>query len=120
MKTLKLVPLFLIAFLFCNYSAVAQEDDDEFEEESSLTTVKAVYLGMVGDVYTFSYKDEDGVEDKMTFDKITDEVKKMYDLTTKALVGKTFELTFSTENVPDEDDEDILTSVNTIISLKQL
>lgn len=120
MKTLKLVPLFLIAFLFCNYTAIAQEDDEDIEEVSSLTTVKAVYLGMIGGMYTFSYKDDDGQDDKMTFDKISEDVKKMYDLSTKTFVGKTFELTFSTENVPDEDDEDILTSVNTIISLKQL
>lgn len=128
MKTLKLIPLFLIAFLFVNFTAVAQEEDEDDEEiieevvtqDSTLTTVTAVYVGFENGVYTFSFKNEDGDEDEMTFEKITDEAKKAYDLTTKLLVGKAFTLTFSSQNVPDPDDEDILTSVNTIISLKKV
>lgn len=128
MKTLKLIPLFLIAFLCSNFIAVAQEeeeDDDEIIEEVVMqdgtpTTVTAVYVGFANDVYTFSFKNEDGDEDEITFEKISDDIKKSYDLTTKVFVGKTFILTFSQNNVPDPDDEDILTSVRTLISLKKV
>ncbi|MFC4634593.1 hypothetical protein ACFO3O_11780 [Dokdonia ponticola] len=128
MKTLQLIPLFLIAFLCSNFTAVAQEEEEDDEEiieegieqDGVPTTVTAVYLGFANDVYTFSFKNEDGDEDEITFEKISEDIKKSYDLTTKDLVGKTFILTFSQKNVPDPDDEDILTSVNTLISLKKV
>ena len=34
MKALKLVPLFLIAFLFCNSTVVAQEEEDDLLDKA--------------------------------------------------------------------------------------
>ncbi len=127
MKTLKLVPLFLVAFLFCNYTATAQvdedleeimEEDEVNEEENLPTIIIAVYSGIEDGAYTFTFKDEDGEENTKSFEKISKEAAKMFNLTTKTFIGKTFEITFSTDNVLD--DEDIMSSIRTIISLKQI
>ncbi len=115
MKTLKLVPLFLVVFLFCSYTVVAQEDE---EEENAPTVLVAVYLGMEDNQYTFTYKAEDGEKSTISIDKMAEAVKQKFDLTTQTFVGKTFEVTFSTENVADE--EDMLTSIRTILALKLL
>lgn len=117
MKTLKLVPLCLVAFIFCTFSVTAQDDDD-FEDE--LFTITGVYEGIEDSMFVFTYEDEDGEENTISIDKISPEVKKAYDLFSKKLIGKSFEITYSNENIEDEDDEDILTSVKTIVTLKQL
>ena len=119
MKTLKLVPLFLVAFLFCNNTAIAQEDEEEYVEDE-LFTITGVYDGIEDGMYMFTYKDEDGEENTVSFENISPEAEKAYDLISKKNIGKTFEITYSDENVPDSDDEEILTNVRTIISLKQL
>tara|TARA_R110001632_G_scaffold67326_10_gene158164 strand:+ start:150 stop:536 length:387 start_codon:yes stop_codon:yes gene_type:complete len=128
MKALKLIPLFLIAFLFCNYTAVAQEEEDEDEiieeievfEEATIEIIQGVYLGMEDGTYNFSYFNEDKEKDIISFDKMSVEALKMFDLKTKNAIGKKFEVTFSSENVADPDDMDMLTNMKTIISLKQL
>ncbi|MDD7885043.1 hypothetical protein [Flavivirga sp. 57AJ16] len=119
MKTLKLVPLFLVAFLFCNYTAMAQEDEEEYEEDE-LSTITAVYAGIEDGMYMFTYKDEDDEETTISFENISPEVEKKYDLFSKKIIGKTFEITYSDENVPDNDDEEILVNIRTIVAIKQL
>ncbi|GAA3597836.1 hypothetical protein Q4Q39_20430 [Flavivirga amylovorans] len=119
MKTLKLVPLFLIAFLFCNYTAIAQEEEEE-EIENELTTITAVYEGIEDSMYVFTYEDEDGEESTISFQKIAPEAEKAYDLLSKKLIGKAFEITYSDENVLEDDDLEILTNIRTIETLKQL
>ena len=128
MKALKLIPLFLVAFLFCNYTAVAQEEEDEDEimeemeivEEATIEIIQGVYLGMEDGTFNFSYINEDKEKDVISFDKMSVEAIKMVDLKAKNAIGKKFEITFSSENVADPDDMDMLTNMKTIISLKQL
>jgi hypothetical protein len=125
MKALKLVPLFLIAFLFCNSTVVAQEEeDDEIIEEVEVvevSTITGVYTGMEDGMFVFTYKDEDGEESTIGFDKITPEAKQSFDLNKKEMIGKSFVLTFSNVNEEEQGaDGDIeYTSVKTILTLKK-
>jgi hypothetical protein len=117
MKALKLVPIFLIAFLFCNYTVVAQEEEEIIEE----LILTGVFKGLADGTYNFVYK-EDGEDIEVTFDKISPEILKGFNLNNKSLVGKTFEVTYTNVNEEEEDDEgDIMyISVKTIIELKQI
>lgn len=125
MKTLKFVPIFLVAFLFCNLTAIAQDDDEEeemieeVEEQDEVSTITGVYNGMEDEIFVFTFKDEDGENSSMSFEKISEEARKMFDLSSEKFVGKTFKIDFITENIVDNDD-DMLESIRTIISLKQL
>lgn len=119
MKTLKILPLLLLVFLFSGHSVLAQEDDviDEIQENQTIT---AVYNGLEDGAYNFSYKDGTDTFD-ITFSKIATEAQKMFDLSTKTYVGKKFELTFAEETVKEGDGEDaFLTSQRNILSLKLL
>lgn len=124
MKTLKFVPLFLIAFLFSNYTAMAQEEDEEEEMvevmQDEPEVITGVFQGFMDGTYNFTYK-EDGEALEINFDKIAPEILKKFNLNDKSLVGKSFEVTFTNVNEEEKDDEgDIMyTSVKTIISLKQ-
>jgi len=130
MKTLKLVPLFLIAFLFCNYTVIAQEEEEEEEiieeveenGEDEVSMITGVFKGMEDGTYVFSFKDEDGEENTINFDKIAPEVKKAFNLEKKEMIGKTFIVTYSNinEEEEDEDGEIEYTSVKTILTLKKL
>lgn len=123
MKTVKLIPILLTAFIFCSFNAVAQEDEIieivEIEDETNLDTIDGIYLGMEGGYYTFSFE-EDGDENILTFDKISPEVSKTFDLSNKTHIGQKFSVTYITQNVVEDDDEDMLMSEKTIITLKQL
>jgi hypothetical protein len=70
-------------------------------------------------MFVFTFKDEDGENSSMSFEKISEEARKMFDLSSEKFVGKTFNIDFITENIVDNDD-DMLESIRTIISLKQL
>ena len=121
MKTLKLVSLFFIIFLLSNYTAVAQVDDEDMPEEISneVETITATYNGYDSDTYDFSYS-ENGEDYGISFNKLSPEVEKMYDLKSKNHIGKTFQVIYSTinEEIEDVDGETIYSSVKTILSLK--
>lgn len=128
MKTLKLLPFLLFAFLFCNYTALAQEEDEEEEiieeveidEQDETETITGTFKGVVNGVVVFTYIDDEEEEVEISFDKVSPEAKKMFDLSSKSLRGKRFEVIFKTENIEGEDDDDFIVRVNTIIALKQL
>lgn len=125
MKTLKLVPLFLLAFLFCSYTVTAQEEEEEEMEEEiieEVSTITGVYQGMEDGTYVFSFKDEDGEESTINFDKISPEAKKMFDLGKKEMIGKTFVVSYSNINEEEEDDDGEIDykSVKTILTLKKV
>ncbi|MFD0862961.1 hypothetical protein ACFQ1M_12165 [Sungkyunkwania multivorans] len=123
MKTLKLLPLFLVAFLFCNYTAVAQEEEEDEEDEvveEVATRIIGTYTGVEDGAFVFTHEDENGEENTISFEKVSPLLKGMYDLSDKKLVGKKFQIEYITENVVDEDDEEMLTSERTIISLTKL
>lgn len=124
MKTLKLVPLFLLAFLFSSYTVTAQEDEEEEMEEENIeevSTITGIYQGMEDGTYVFSFKDEDGEESTINFDKISPEAKKMFDLNKKEMIGKTFVVSYSNINEEEEDDGEIeYKSVKTILTLKKV
>lgn len=126
MKTLKLVPFFLVAFLFFSQSAIAQEEEEQIEEiiedenEYELQTITGTFISFVKGVYTFSYQ-EDGEDIEIEFSKITPDAKKMVNLDRKDLIGKKFEVTYLVINEEDDyDDEEMLMSVRTITALKEL
>ena len=127
MKTLKLAPLFLIAFLFCNYAVVAQEnEDDEITEDveaeqDEVSTMIGVYTGMEDGMFVFDYKDEDGEDSSISFNKISPEAKRSFDLSNTELIGNTFVLSFSNVNEEEEDAEGDIeyTSVKTILTIKK-
>ncbi|WP_452601685.1 hypothetical protein [Pontimicrobium sp. MEBiC06410] len=129
MKTLKLLPLFLIAFLFCNHVVVAQEDEEEEiieevseENQEELSIITAIYRGIDDGMFTFSYKDEEGEEIAISFNKLSLEAKRMFDLNKKEMIGEKFEITYSSVNEEEEDDDDEVdyTIVKTILKLKKL
>jgi hypothetical protein len=122
MKTLKLAPLFLIAVLFCSYTAIAQEEEEMIEEvQDEQIVMTGVFKGLVDGTYNFFNK-EDVEDGEINFDKIIPEILKGFNLNNSSLVGKTFEVTYTNVNEEEEDDEgDIMyTSVKTIIKLKQI
>lgn len=127
MKTLKLLPLFLIVFLFSNYTAVAQIDEDDDEDvieevENENSTITGVYTGMEDGMFVFSFKDEDGEETSISFDKISPEAKQQFDLDKKEMIGMTFVVTYSNINEEEEDKDGEIdyVSVKTILTLKKL
>lgn len=124
MKILKLIPFFLVAFLFCNYTAIAQEEEEEIMEDETVeeeSTITGVYKGIDKDdgTYVFSYIDEDGEESTISFDKISTEAEQLFDLKKKAFVGKSFIVTYSIINEESEDEEGEIEyiSVKTILTL---
>ena len=126
MKTLKLVPLFLIAFLFCNYTAVAQEEEEIIEEieefQDETYTLTGVFTGIEDGTYVFSFKDEDGEESTINFDNISPEAKKEFDLSKKGMTGNIFMVIYTITNEEEEDEygEIDYTSVKTILTLKKV
>lgn len=119
MKTLKLLPLFLMAFLCCNYAAVAQDDDDDENEQEEILKITGVYKGYEAGTYNFSYK-EDGEDLEINFEKVAPEIAKALNLTSTVQVGKSFEVQYTSINEEETDnDGDIMYSnVKTIISLR--
>jgi hypothetical protein len=128
MKKLKLVPLFLIAFLLCNFTVVAQEDEEEeeiieiVEVENEVSTITGLYEGMKNGLFIFTLKDEEGDEDTYSFDKISPKAKLQFDLSKKEMIGKTFEVTYSNVNEEEEDSDGEIdyVSVKTILNLNKL
>ncbi|WP_046745132.1 hypothetical protein [Kordia zhangzhouensis] len=127
MKKLKLVPLFLFAFFVSTYTCVAQENEEEeaveeveSEEQEEPVVITATFTGMDDTLFVFTYMDNDGEESDIVFDKLAPEVKKAFNLADKSFVGKKFKVTYITENVADDDDEDMLISIRTIISLEKI
>lgn len=125
MKTLKLIPVFIIAFLFCNYTSVAQDNDETYEDvevenENESTIATGTYVGMEEGKYIFSFEDEDGENNAMSFEKVSPEVKKMFDLSSEKFIGETFKMGYITDNTIDESDDEMLVSIRIILTLKQL
>ncbi|PTX60131.1 hypothetical protein C8N46_107137 [Kordia periserrulae] len=127
MKKLKLVPLFLFAFLVSSYTCIAQETEEEVEEaveeievEEEPAVITATYTSMEGTSFVFTYIDEDGEESEITFEKMAPDVKKAFNLADKSLLGKKFKITYTTENITDDDDEDMLVSIRVIIAMEKL
>lgn len=127
MKKLKLVPLFLFAFFVSSYTCIAQETEEETEEaveeievDEEPTVIMATYISMEDTSFVFTYIDEDDEESEITFEKIAPEVKKSFNLADKSMIGKKFKITYTTENITDDDDEDSLVSIRVIIALEKL
>jgi hypothetical protein len=125
MKTLKLVPLFLIAFLFCNFTiATPEENKNEIIEDtqSETETITGVYQGMEDGDYVFSFKDEDGEENMIYFDDISSSAKQLFDLGKKGMIGQTFIVNYSNvdEELEDADGDIEYTNVKTILILKKV
>ncbi|QHI39121.1 hypothetical protein IMCC3317_45220 [Kordia antarctica] len=116
MKKIKVVSFFLVAFLFCSYTAVAQE------EEEDVLTITGTFTGMEKGMFAFTFKDVDGEESTIDFDKISPEAKQLFDLTNKEMIGSKFVVTYSNVNEEEEgaDGEIEYVSVKTILTLKKL
>ncbi|EDP96566.1 hypothetical protein U8527_21590 [Kordia algicida OT-1] len=119
MKAIKLVPLFLLIFLINSYTCAAQEEE-AIEEIDEPTVLIANFKGMDKNTFVFTYTDTDGEESEMIFEKITPEVKKAFNFNDASIIGKKFKITYTTKNVPEKDDEDMLVSMNTIIALEKM
>ncbi|KAB8155875.1 hypothetical protein EZY14_001295 [Kordia sp. TARA_039_SRF] len=123
MKKLKLVPLFLFAFFVSSYTCIAQETEEAVEEievDEEPAVIMATYISMEDTSFVFTYIDEDDEESEITFEKIAPEVKKSFNLADKSMIGKKFKITYTTENITDDDDEDSLVSIRVIIALEKL
>ncbi|MBU2938580.1 hypothetical protein KO494_03410 [Lacinutrix sp. C3R15] len=66
-------------------------------------TIYATFDGMENEVYYFS----DEADTTHVFDAIADEAAKKFDLTNERFNGKTFKITYSTETIMDEMDDQI-------------
>ena len=131
MKTLKLVPFILVAFMFYSNTIVAQEEEEEEDEDTEIEiteisseteTIIGTYNGYDNGTYNFSYND-DGEDYEISFDELSPEAQKMYDLESDSFIGKRFEITYtsSSEDEEDTDDEETISvSVKIILSLKEL
>ena len=117
MKTLRLVPFILVAFMFFSNTIVAQEED-----EDEISTITGVYKGMEDAKFVFTFKDQDGEQSIINFDKISPEAKQLFDLGSKEFIAQTFVVTYSNinEEEKDADGEIEYTSVKTILTLKKL
>ncbi|WP_430410378.1 hypothetical protein [Kordia sp.] len=117
MKKVKLVSLCLIIFLCCCFSATAQEED-----EKEVLNVTATYTGIEDGTFVFSYTDQDGEESTISFNKILPEIKKLYDLTKKEMIGQKFAIMYSNVNEEEKDanGEVDYVSVKTILMLKKV
>lgn len=63
---------------------------------------------------TYYFTDSDGYSTE--FNQLSNEARKLYDLSTEEFVGSTFEITYTSETEVDDLDEEII--VTTIIDLK--
>ncbi len=83
--------------------------------------VDAVYEGHDGSAYIFTTQ-SGGEAYKLAFQKIDDSVLGSFDLSTQALVGKSFKVTYTSEAAitKDADGNDVETDVNTITNLEEL
>ena len=121
MKTKQFIPFFLLVFFVSTFTVVAQEEEEVEEIElDEPAIINATFSHIENNAFVFTYVDQDGEESDITFDKVAPEVKKSVNLMDKSFVGKKFKITYTTENVADPDDEEMLVSVRTIIALEKL
>lgn len=107
MKNIKNISALIIALLFVSYTGISQEESEEVSLETQ--TIKGIFDGYEDGSYSFKYKNEDGDNDVIFFDKIKPELLKVYDLNSGKLKGKTFEITFETieeEEIGDDGDSE--------------
>ncbi|QFZ54085.1 hypothetical protein FEZ18_04315 [Oceanihabitans sp. IOP_32] len=113
MKTnllLKCAVFALSIVTFSSFATVTNLNDVtttlDIQEE---TVVNAVYDGHDESGYNFTVVDEDDNESTITFQEISAELLQTYDLKSESFVGKSFTVTYKTEN-----------DVNTITNLTEL
>ncbi len=82
--------------------------------------VDAVYEGHDGSAYIFTVQGDGG--EKLSFQKVDDTVLGSFDLSSQAMVGESFKVTYTTEVAltKDADGNDVETDVNTITKLEKL
>ncbi|MFD2541512.1 hypothetical protein ACFSSB_04210 [Lacinutrix gracilariae] len=66
-------------------------------------TIYATFDGMENEVYYFS----DEAKTTHAFDRISDKASGKFDLTNSKFIGKTFKITYSTETISDNMDDQI-------------
>lgn len=117
MKNLKTIALVMLTLLFSNTVINAQEASDQDTE-----TVTGVFDGFDGEHFTFNYINEDDDEGLMLFVKISPEVLEQHNLNDEGFIGKSFNITFTSETVTemDEDGDEQEYIVRTIINLELL
>ena len=106
--------LFMGLFLASNLG-VSQLNLDKNQKALNLI---GVFDGF--DFYVFKYVNEDGDDDDMYFNEISDQALKSYNLKSETFNGKKFEVTYSEKSeieIDDDGDEQEVT-IRTIISLK--
>ncbi|MDX1773647.1 hypothetical protein [Oceanihabitans sediminis] len=78
------------------------------------TTIQATFDGFESDAYYFI----DDTDTIYTFDNISKEASKKFDLTDESNIGESFEITFTTETISDDMENEI--EVLTIVELKKI
>jgi len=101
MKTL-FISFFLLTSVLTN---------DTVQDIEKMTATFDSYEGTV-----FYFIDKDGYTN--AFEHISEKAQAMYDLTSADFIGKSFQITYTSDTEMDESDEEI--SVNSIVSLKLL
>lgn len=115
----------VVIFLSIGYIAQAQSDDLSKVEAKVIT---GVYEGLTDDGYKFWAAKSN--EDSIVFGRALKEVLKDYDLDSKEMIGKKFEITYKTitevveygneDDDEEEDDEEQTITIHVIIQLKML
>lgn len=85
-----------------------------------VSTMEGVYDGHEDYGYNFIYFDENKDERTKTFQEIDEAILDKYDFDSEDLIGKKFEITFTTEmeSEIDEDGNEYENEINTITALK--
>ncbi|MFD0991812.1 hypothetical protein [Tenacibaculum geojense] len=68
-------------------------------------TIKATFDGFDEYGYSFLFTNEDDEEEIITFDSVSGDILKKYNLKDESLVGEEFEITYELVTVEDEDEE---------------
>lgn len=92
-------------------------------QDPETVTVKGIFDGYdYEDGYAFVIKDEDGDEEYMFFEAITDSALKTADLMSAKLLGKRFEITYEITEYNEEDEDGNIETFQqyTIVKLKKL
>lgn len=103
MKT-KLSVALVICMLMLSNSAIATNKSTPQDKKTE--TLTGVFEGYdKEDGYSFLYKDEEGNDRVIYFEKISEEALKAFNLKSETMVGKTFVITYEIKEYDEEDDD---------------